>query len=127
VLLNPRLVRQAGLFTYHPEPNSPLTPTQLPVHLGGKDGLIATRIPTETKIALREVLDFYGINEITLFPDLDGLSRHINWQTRAQVQRRNVRVTQKPAWRTRNVLCGQPEVGRGAFGKCREVRLQLLP
>jgi len=87
--LNPRLVRQAGLFTYHPEPNSPLTPKQLPTGLGGNDDLMAVCIPAETKIAVREVLDFYGINEVTLFPDLDGLSRHINWETRAQVQRRN--------------------------------------
>ncbi|HDE4134006.1 TPA: FRG domain-containing protein, partial [Staphylococcus aureus] len=28
---------------------------------------------------LREELSYYGINELSLFPDLDGLSSHVNW------------------------------------------------
>ena len=28
---------------------------------------------------LRHVLNHYGINEFSLFPDLDGLSKHVNW------------------------------------------------
>lgn len=89
--LTHRLVRQAGLFTYHPKPNAPLTPAQLSPPLEGPD-LVAICIPAETKASLRETLDIYGINEVNLFPDLDGLSRHINWETRVQVEKRDHRV-----------------------------------
>jgi hypothetical protein len=27
------------------------------------------------------MLDDYGINRVTLFPDLEGLSAHKNWET----------------------------------------------
>jgi hypothetical protein len=81
-----RLVRQDGLFTYHPTSNAPLTQTQLLPPLEGPD-LVAICIPSETKASLRETLDIYGINEVNLFPDLDGLSRHVNWETRVQVEK----------------------------------------
>lgn len=28
---------------------------------------------------LKSELSYYGINSATLFPDLDGISKHINW------------------------------------------------
>lgn len=90
--LAPRLVRQAGLFTYHPAPNAPLTPAHLSTPFEGPD-LIAIRIPSETKLPLLETLDIYGINQVNLFPELDGLSRHTNWQTRIQVEKRDKRGT----------------------------------
>jgi hypothetical protein len=81
-----RLVRQAGLFTYHPNPEVPLTPAPLSPPLKGSD-LVAIRIPSEIKVSMRETLDIYGINEVNLFPGLDGLSRHINWETRAEIDK----------------------------------------
>jgi hypothetical protein len=94
--LDLRLVRQAGLFTYHPKPNLPLTPAQLSMPLEGPD-LVVICIPAETKLLLIETLDIYGTNQVNLFPDLDGLSRHINWQTRVQVEKRDKRDTEGPA------------------------------
>jgi hypothetical protein len=38
-------------------------------------------------------LDIYGINQVNLFPDLDGLSRHINWETRVMVEKRDNKDT----------------------------------
>ena len=29
---------------------------------------------------IKEELDRLGVNHVSLFPDLDGLSRHLNWQ-----------------------------------------------
>jgi hypothetical protein len=81
-----RLVRQAGMFTYHPLASVPLTPGPLSAPLVGED-LVAIRIASEMKTSLRETLDIYGINEVSLFPDLDGLSRHVNWETRRQIER----------------------------------------
>lgn len=36
-------------------------------------------IPTERFAALRAALDKCGVNAGSLFPDLDGLTRHIEW------------------------------------------------
>jgi len=38
-------------------------------------------IPAELKPQMLEHLNGYGINYVTLFPDLDGLSHHVNWET----------------------------------------------
>ncbi len=82
-----RIVRQAGVFTYHPQPNEPLTPTDVPVPLNGPD-LIGIVVAAEFKQCLLETLNIYGINQVNLFPDLDGLSRQVNWETRVQVEKR---------------------------------------
>jgi hypothetical protein len=42
-----------------------------------------------------ETLDVYGINQVNLFPDLDGLSRHINWETRVMVEKRDNKDTDR--------------------------------
>jgi hypothetical protein len=36
----------------------------------------------ELKNELLQTLDDYGLNQVTLFPGLDGWSSHINWETR---------------------------------------------
>jgi hypothetical protein len=84
--LTPRLVRQNGLFTYHPQPNLALTASHLCPPLTGPD-LVMIRIPAAKKASMRDTLNVYGINDVNLFPGLDGLSRHINWLTRVQVER----------------------------------------
>lgn len=49
----PRVVRQSGIFTIH--------------------------IDHSYRKELRFEWSHYGINELSLFPDLDGLSDHVNW------------------------------------------------
>jgi len=70
----PRITRQGGMFTIHPNPTIELSE--------GIEGVIALdKILIEKsyrKLLLSE-LSFYGINSATLFPDLDGLSMFINW------------------------------------------------
>jgi hypothetical protein len=37
------------------------------------------------------MLDEYGVHGYGVFPDLDGLSRYINWQTNEIVRKRQLR------------------------------------
>ena len=61
-----RVDRQSGLFTYHPWQSDPIHP------------LKSIRIPGDLKYDLVCTLDNLGINQSTVFPDLDGLSSYIN-------------------------------------------------
>jgi restriction endonuclease Mrr len=64
-----RITAQTGLFTIHPEP-----------HVAFQDSEIDRLIIKATyRKALKSTLFRYGIHRASLFPDLDGLSRHIEW------------------------------------------------
>ena len=80
-----RILAQSGVFTYHPIPNEPLRPkpaaedaTQI-----APDGLdlVAIRVLADLKPILLRQLSEVGISRKTLFPDLEGLSDFVNWQT----------------------------------------------
>jgi hypothetical protein len=66
----PRIVSQQGVFTCHPKPVEPLDDPHI----------FTIIIPAEAKPTLLVDLDALGLNEAALFPDLDGLSRHMNWK-----------------------------------------------
>jgi hypothetical protein len=70
----PRITRQGGVFTIHPNPKEPILRTT-------KNIIELHRL--EISAAYRETLlselSFYGINAASLFPDLDGLSQFLNW------------------------------------------------
>ena len=70
-----RLVMQSGLFTYHNPPDKEIREENL---LNGQK-LEEIVIDHGYLNDLKEELSFYGINEKTLFPDFDGLSKHIEW------------------------------------------------
>lgn len=70
----PRITRQGGLFTIHPEPSIDLQ--------SGVDGVADLNkiiIVKEYREVLLSELSYYGVNSATLFPDLDGLSMFLNW------------------------------------------------
>jgi hypothetical protein len=68
--VTPRLRAQSGVFTAHPNPTKVFVP----------DGKISRiRIPFSERKKLKASLFRHGIHESTLFPDLDGLARHIQW------------------------------------------------
>ena len=69
-----RIVSQEGVFTCHPNPAEPFDPGR------GEFGVVRVVIPAKAKVRLLVDLDSLGINEASLFPDLDGLSRHMNWK-----------------------------------------------
>lgn len=72
----PRVVRQSGIFTVHNPPT-----LDLKENLDSKNGEKLEKIIIDSfyRKELRFELSQYGINKLSLFPDLDGLSEHINW------------------------------------------------
>lgn len=70
----PRIVRQGGVFTIHPDPKAPLNAEHPDLN-----GFLEIIIPRESRARLLAQLAYYGIHSATLFPDLDGLSAFVNW------------------------------------------------
>lgn len=70
----PRIGRQGGIFTVHGSPSH-----DLEQHLPEDDKLKKIVIDRNCKKDFAIQLSHYGINRLSLFPDLDGLSAHINW------------------------------------------------
>jgi len=62
-----RITAQTGLFTIHPDPQKPLT---------GVDRLI---IKQAYRKKLKHTLFRFGIDRSSLFPDLDGLAKLVEW------------------------------------------------
>ncbi|UPW17793.1 FRG domain-containing protein [Agarivorans sp. TSD2052] len=75
----PRIARQGGVFTTHGQPNKPLGEV-----LHYEDELELIVIDKNYVKELGFELNHYGINDAFTFPDLDGLSRHVNWYTENQ-------------------------------------------
>lgn len=82
--LTPRMLNQKSVFTVHNPPNSHIEIKKYFVWEGHKN-LAKIIIPNELKKDVLENLNSYGINYVNLFPDLDGLSRSINWETHMMV------------------------------------------
>jgi hypothetical protein len=71
-IVTPRLRVQSGVFTVHPKPKEEFKPE--------KEGeFVRIRIPYGARKQLKDSLFRHGIHEEVLFPDLDGLARHIQW------------------------------------------------
>jgi hypothetical protein len=70
----PRIMRQSGIFTLHNPPTAELD-KNLP-----KGDIIMKMIIEPTYLKKFSIeLSHYGINKLSMFPDLDGLSSHVNW------------------------------------------------
>jgi hypothetical protein len=71
-----RIIRQSGILTVHGPPTTELDQALLP-------GDILEKIIIEESYRSRLLFDlsYYGINRLSLFPDLDGLAAHMNWAT----------------------------------------------
>lgn len=97
VLLKPRpfdrrIAAQSGVFTFHLHPETALTPMEPneEIRKAAPEGLdlVAIRIPAELKPSFLRQLNAIGINRKTLFPDLEGLSAFVNWETNRSVRNR---------------------------------------
>jgi hypothetical protein len=109
VLLTPRpfdrrIAAQSGVFTFHVQPETALTATQVHKEARGAapDGvdLVAIRLPAKAKPIFLRQLSAIGINRKFLFPDLEGLSAFVNWETRRTVrsqERRNAKENEPGA------------------------------
>jgi len=70
----PRIMRQGGLFTIHRPSNLSIEEIKM-----DKQKLVKIIIDPSYREELTFELSQYGYNMEKLFPDLDGLSAHINW------------------------------------------------
>jgi len=70
----PRIAPQWSVFTVHPRPADDFR----------RSGLLTTWTIREAKTCdwISFVLDSCGINSASIYPDLDGLARHIYWRYR---------------------------------------------
>jgi hypothetical protein len=71
----PRILAQEAVFTCHPAPDRPL---EREPDLGAH--IFMLTIPGNAKLRFLTDLDALGINQASMFPDLDGLSGHMNWK-----------------------------------------------
>ena len=81
--INERLIAQEGCFTLHPFPkeNVPLIPIEnIKFHHKSIRSLVKIIIPYIMKKDIGYDLTRFGINYRSLFPDLDGLAKQINWE-----------------------------------------------
>lgn len=68
--ISPRITAQRALFTAHNDPHSPIElKTVRKITLAG-----------ENPITYKTDLHYAGINQATLFPDLDGIGLQLSWQ-----------------------------------------------
>lgn len=72
--LSARIVGQSSYFTAHPIPLRPFDPQK-----DTGEELVKIVIPRRVRPKIRAELDRFGVNYATLFPDLDGIARHITW------------------------------------------------
>lgn len=70
----PRIMRQSGIFTIHNPPSKALNDC-----LPKGDVLEKILIDESYRKKFSIELSHYGINKLSMFPDLDGLSKHVNW------------------------------------------------
>lgn len=69
--IDARITSQSALFTIHPKPSEPMNVDQ--------DRLKTITIKGSARTELLKDLDHYGVNQASIFADLDGLSSHICW------------------------------------------------
>ena len=65
-----RIPAQRSVFTVHPNPTVEFKPR----------GLHKWIVPAAACGEIKRVLDACAVNESSLFPDLDGLSRYVGWR-----------------------------------------------
>ncbi|HEV7426000.1 MAG TPA: FRG domain-containing protein [Thermoanaerobaculia bacterium] len=70
----PRILKQGGIFTLHNPRHRDLAES-----LPDGDRLIKIIIRAPYRADFSAELSHYGVNSLSMFPDLDGLSRHVNW------------------------------------------------
>jgi hypothetical protein len=67
--VTPRITAQAGVFTVSFDPRAPFE----------AEGLHIWRIPSAKRKEIKKTLYRYGIHSASLFPGLDGLTKHLEW------------------------------------------------
>src|SRR3990167_649602 len=78
-LSNERIVSQQGWFTLHCFSNKNQRWVPLEKNTELKMRLITIEIPAMARAEMLKSISRHGTSARTLFPDLDGICRHINW------------------------------------------------
>jgi hypothetical protein len=68
-----RIINQVGYFSIHNKPNFELTDKT------ADSSIEKVIIPKEFKKEIIFMLNQFGINNLTIYPDLEGLSKHLVW------------------------------------------------
>ncbi|WP_426993561.1 FRG domain-containing protein [Methylomonas sp. CM2] len=77
---NPRITAQQGWFTLHRYSSKSSYFVPLERMPKTKESLHEFRIPSQKRKEILGSLDRHGISARTLFPDLEGLCRYLNWK-----------------------------------------------
>lgn len=80
VLNNERIVAQYGWFTAHTYSTTSKKFVTLETNGKTKRNLTEIEIPAELKKDILNKLSLFGVNNGTIFPDVTGLSLHLNWK-----------------------------------------------
>lgn len=76
---NPRIIAQDGWFTVHRYSKKNRKFIALDKNNSLKKSIIELRIPGELKREMNSNLNVFGINYQKIFPDIEGICKHINW------------------------------------------------
>jgi hypothetical protein len=79
-LNNVRIIAQHGWFTLHMYAKSTKSFVALEKNSTIKKHLIEYKVPSTNRSSILDSLDRNGVNHRTLFPDLEGLCKHLNWK-----------------------------------------------
>ncbi|MBH2723666.1 FRG domain-containing protein [Serratia marcescens] len=79
-LNNPRIITQHGWFTAHKYSKSSKKFVPLEKNNEISESVQEIKIPEDTREKLLKSLDRHGVSSRTLFPDLEGLCKYINWK-----------------------------------------------
>ncbi|HEX4375335.1 MAG TPA: FRG domain-containing protein [Puia sp.] len=79
-LNNERIIAQSGWFTAHKYSTSANCFVDLRTNAEIKDSIIEVIIPKGTKPTVLESLNVFGINSQSLFPDVSGICKQMNWE-----------------------------------------------
>jgi FRG domain len=96
-----RILAQSGVFTYHSNPAEPLTVGAPPEEAldAAPDGvnLVRIRVLKKAKPFLQRQLSAIGVSRKALFPDLEGLSAFVNWESRRIADMHKEKATEDDA------------------------------
>ncbi|WP_418346582.1 FRG domain-containing protein [Shewanella algae] len=79
-LNNPRIIAQHGWFTAHKYSRKTQKFVPLEKNNEIKTAVVEIRIPEDSRVTLLKSLDRHGVSSRTLFPDLEGLCKYLNWK-----------------------------------------------
>lgn len=79
-LNNPRIIAQHGWFTVHRYATGAKRFVALEQNRNIKKAVIEIAVPESSRIGMLHSLDRHGVSSRTLFPDLEGLCKFLNWK-----------------------------------------------